>query len=571
MNAQMDDIDPEIVSEFIAETREHLENLETQLLQLESSPEDEDLVGEIFREVHSVKGASAYFNLDRIESVSHAAEDLMSRLRDKSVGSNEAIINMLLKANDMLRKILETYAETRTEGDFDCKALVSDLRRAAKGGLPQAAPEVPGESETEAPPEAEQEPEQASAGVEKIIRVSEARLDELMNLIGELSIRRNQFLTISRTISRDLPQSKTADSLEAASEGLNRISEELQETIMQIRLVPVSTVFNKFPRLVRDFAQESGKKIDLNLFGGAIEVDKTVIETLKDPLIHLIRNAVDHGIESVALRRERKKPETGTVELRARRMGGNVIIEIKDDGAGMDLEKIKSKAVQRGLHTRAEVQAMGEAEVLDLIFTPGFSMAEKVTGVSGRGVGMDVVRTNIRKLNGSVSISTRLGEGTRITIRHPLTMAIVKCMLVQQGPDLYAVPVSSIETIERFEESAVYQMGGGRAALLQGESLGIARLCDLLGLTGSMVDTTGSPVVVLTALGNKLGLVVDGVHEIQELVIKPMEAMLSREKAVSGSAILGDGRVALILDPIELLKMSAGRNSQGQQPARIEV
>lgn len=399
-------------------------------------------------------------------------------------------------------------------------------------------------------------------GTSDTIRVSQAKLEQFMNIVAELIISKTM---ISHLVERLVPQvsghpaAGVAKELAHASVYLDHVSKEIQASVLGIRMVPVKTIFSKFPRMLRDLAKASGKKIDLQMAGEDTEIDKSIIEELGDPMIHLIRNSADHGIESPEARVKSGKPEVGTVILRARHEGDSVVVEIEDDGKGIDPKVIRAKAVEKGLLTADRAEAMPDEEVIELIFAPGFSTAAKVTDISGRGVGMDVVRSNVRKLNGRVGVRSTVGKGSVFTIKLPLTLAIIDALLVKSGNQVFAIPGTSVEETLIVPPESLSHLTSRQAINLRGEVLGVSRLKHLLKSSApddADAEADGLSVVVVSAAGRRMGIIVDTFVRRQEVVIKPLAPYLASLPGISGASIMGDGGVVLILDPAELLHLA---------------
>lgn len=413
------------------------------------------------------------------------------------------------------------------------------------------------------------------------IRVDHERLDHLMNLIGELIINRNRYTLIARSLEdtgHDVDISQVAQSLSETTYAMARISDDLQDTIMKVRMVPVSSVFSRFPRLVRDLSRKSGKEVDLVMEGEETELDKSVVEVIGDPLVHLIRNSVDHGIEPEDQRLAAGKPAKGKVTLRAFHKGNSVAIEIEDDGKGIDPAKMREVAIRKGVITPEEAAQLDDRESLELIFAPGFSSAEKITDISGRGVGMDVVRTNIKNLKGSVSTHSEVGKGTRFTLSLPLTLAIIDALMVNVSGQMYAIPLDAVSETTKIEAERLTDVKGRKAVTLRGEVLGVVELSEMLGLprTDPLPDVLS--VVVIHDNDRRLGLVVDRLLERQEIVIKPLGAYLGDLKGISGATIMGDGSVILILDPHEIYILATSKapsigtsGEQSKQPVSLRM
>ncbi len=394
------------------------------------------------------------------------------------------------------------------------------------------------------------------------IRVSQAKLDGFMNTVAELIISKTMISHLVERLGAET-QGTALDGLtkelHQASAYLDQVSKEIQAAVLGIRMVPIKTIFGKFPRMLRDLAKASGKRIELKVFGEETEIDKSLIEELSDPLIHLIRNSADHGVELPEQRAAQGKPETGTVVLKARHEGDSVIVEIEDDGKGIDPVIIKAKAIEKGILTADRAESLSDDEIIDLIFLPGFSTAQKVTDISGRGVGMDVVRSNVRKLNGNVSVRSTVGKGSVFTIRLPLTLAIIDALLMRAGGQVFALPGAAVEETLLVTQAQVASLTRRKAINLRGEVLGVTRLRDLLQFRDDdsvPADAEDLPVVVVSSAGRRMGLIVDAFIRRQEMVIKPLAPYLASLPGISGASIMGDGGVVLILDPSELLTLA---------------
>jgi len=563
MSADANDLD-DVVKEFLVESFENLDQLDRDLVALEKDPRSRETLASVFRTIHTIKGTCGFLGFGKLESVAHVGESLLSLLRDGRLVLDPEITTALLGMVDAVRVMLASIEAHRHEGDGDYTALIETLTRlqrvddAAPAGPAAEAPEpaVAAGPESGAPGAPTPAPAVQADGAEgksrtvadSTIRVDVGLLDKLMNLVGELVLARNQIL-----------QSTAAQSdatLLAASQRLNLITTELQESVMKTRMQPIGNVLSKFPRVVRDLATTCGKRVRIEIEGRETELDKTIIEAIKDPLTHVVRNSVDHGIEASAARVAAGKPAEGRLSLRAFHEGGQVNIEIADDGAGIDAERVKRKAVQRGLVTAEQAARMGDREAVNLIFTPGFSTAEKVSNISGRGVGMDVVKTNVEKIGGTVDVQSRVGEGTTIRIKIPLTLAIIPALVVTSDGDRYAIPqVSLLELVRLETEDAsrgIEMIHGAPVYRLRGNLLPLVYLRD--ELRGAEAGRQDGPVniVVLQADDRHFGLVVDGVSDTAEIVVKPLGKQLKGISAFAGATIMGDGRVALILDVLGL-------------------
>ncbi|MGB3212361.1 MAG: chemotaxis protein CheW [Desulforhopalus sp.] len=663
--------DDEILQGFIEESLEHLADIENDLLAIEEggSNIDEDLVNKVFRAAHSIKGGAGFMGLTTIQELSHAAENVLGMIRSKKLIPTPEIVNILLIASDQLQSLIE---DVQNSNKVDISSHITPLNAIADGTFsqPPAEPEEastaevvkpaaaqPKETETIEPPltleeesdpvlqevAVEEPPEQFEpetveevdfvapstrqvasvspqagpdsaaskdqqtppAKAEASLRVHVSLLDSLMNLAGELVLSRNQLL---QTIGSD-----DLRNAEAVGQRIDLITSELQEAIMLTRMQPIGNVFNKFPRVVRDLSKKLNKTIDLTIVGKDVELDKTIIEAINDPLTHLVRNSVDHGIEMPVERKKMGKAETGLVILKAYHEAGQVVIEISDDGKGLDGDALAASAVNKGLITSEQAQVMSDKEKVNLIFLPGFSTAKEVTDVSGRGVGMDVVKTNLDQLGGNVDIISEKGAGTTISIKLPLTLAIIPCQIIETGGERYAIPQVNLEELLRIPASQVKErverVGDAEVVRLRGILLPLIRLADVIGIERTYFDpesgemrpdrreqisdrrgkqsplfkngsdseyTTSKDsfdrprsiidrraaassalnIVVVSTGSMKYGLIVDRLQDSEEIVIKPLGRHLQQCKGYAGATIMGDGRIALILDVSNLARMA---------------
>ncbi|MEM7204124.1 MAG: chemotaxis protein CheA [Planctomycetota bacterium] len=605
----------EVLKEFIVESYEGLDQLDRDLVTLEEDPSSAELLSRIFRTIHTIKGSSGFLALGKLEAIAHVGENLLSLLRDGRRTLTADMTSALLSMADAIRGILGHVEQEQNEGFEDHSKLVEVLTQLVDTGqvmtqvtgpaestpsandppsepmnsepmtseptnnVAEPAPPVESAASVEStPPVApSKEPSPASRDEASAAPATEARaqsvsdnsirvdvglLDTLMNLVGELVLARNQILQYTAT------QEDTA--FTGTSQRLNLVTTELQEGVMKTRMQPIGNVWSKFPRVVRDLAISCGKKVRIEMEGRDTELDKTIIESIKDPLTHAIRNAVDHGIEKPDARAERGKPEDGTIWLRAFHEGGQVNIEISDDGGGIDPEKVKRKAISTGVVTSDRAARMGEKELINLITMPGFSTAEAITNVSGRGVGMDVVRTNIEKIGGVIDIQSNVGEGTTIKIKIPLTLAIIPALIVTSGGDRFAIPQVNLLELVRLEGSTgnngIETIHGSPVYRLRGNLLPLAYLNAELerdGPTEAPDEAIDAPdegeskvvnIVVLQADDRQFGLVVESILDTEEIVVKPLGKQLKSVPAFAGAAIMGDGKVALILDVVGLAR-----------------
>jgi two-component system, chemotaxis family, sensor kinase CheA len=549
----------DLTKEFIAESQEGLDRMERCLTELETRPDDAELLGEIFRAVHTIKGTTGFLGFDRLEKLSHAGEHLLGSLRDGSLEVSSDLISGLLRLLDGLRAILMLIEETGSEGtragDEDGE-LIAELAMLNGGAF--AEQEVPAAQITlmdASPVAAVQAAVKSEAsglqpvavdkatGNDKTLRIDVDVLNRMMNLVGELVLTRNQMLQ-SGMEAANFPE---------LARRLDSVTADLRETVMQARMQPVGNLFGKFPRMVRDLARTCGRDVRVEFSGQETGLDKSLLEAIKDPLTHAVRNAVDHGIESPADRVLAGKTAEGCLRLKAFHQSGSVVIEVEDDGAGIPIERVLQKAVERNLVTAEDAAGMSEREALQLIFLPGFSTAAAVTTVSGRGVGMDVVRANVEKVGGSVEVESRRGVGTTLRLRVPLTLAIVPSLVVRSGGQSFALPQSALVELvdipQREFVQKVQRIGTAELYRLRERLLPMVWLDRLLGLDADHPEQSkGHYLAVLEAEGCRYGLVVDDLMSPEEIVVKPLSPVLREIGLFSGATVLGNGTLALILD-----------------------
>ena len=652
----MNDSD-DIIKEFLVESCENLDRLDRDLITLENNPNDREILASIFRTIHTIKGTSGFLAFNQLGAVTHVGESLLGRLRDGQLELDREITSALLALVDAVRQMLASIEATGGEGERDDSGLISRLTGlqqapAAPAQTPaqtpakttaksEVAPVPEGAAETAALPSSvaassmgdilmqragvtpaevllaagkqkeggprhmgeilvEQGVARPADGVEaqhlqqaargpsasdRTIRLDVSLLDQLMNLVGELVLARNQILQFANNTEES--------GLLATSQRLNLITSELQEGVMKTRMQPIGNIWSKFPRTVRDLALDCGKQVRVEMEGKETELDKTLIEAIKDPLTHLVRNAVDHGIERPEVRQAAGKDPEGRLFLRAFHEGGQVNIEISDDGAGLDQARIRNKAVQKGLISADQAGRLTDHEIVNLVFQPGFSTAEKVTNVSGRGVGMDVVKTHIEKIGGTVDLQSKAGQGVTVRMKIPLTLAIIPALIVTSAGERYAVPqVNLLELVGLEGEQArkgIETIHGVPVYRLRGRLLPLVHLKSTLQTTEEVKKETrreSSPepaaqldsaaatairpgrvnIVVLEANGRHFGLVVDEINDTEEIVVKPLGKHLKHITVYSGATIMGDGKVALILDVIGLAQRA---NLLGEGRERI--
>lgn len=582
----------DLIKDLLVESHEGLDRFDRELLALEQGQGGGETMNNIFRVIHTIKGTAGCLGLGNIEKAAHAGENLLSLLRDGKLSVSPDMISTLLSLSDALRGMLRALEATGRDGNADHSALLVRLEQLQQGGAATAAATAPANDpgyglfaeEPAAPAPAMPDPgyglfaeEDAVApapspaastppvspvrtdtapadtaskpsAADTAIRVDVGQLDKVMNLVGELVLARNQI--VANTANFDQA------ALMTAAQRLNIITTELQESVMKTRMQPIGNVWAKFPRIVRDVSRELGKKVRLVMDGQNTDLDRTIIEAIKDPLTHIIRNSIDHGIESPEKRRAAGKAEEGLLSLRAFHEGGQVNIEIMDDGGGINLDKVKAKAVAQNLLSAEQAARLSEREAMNLIFLPGLSTAEKISNVSGRGVGMDVVRTNIEKIGGSIELQTQAGQGTTLKIKIPLTLAIIPALIVTSGGDRYAIPQVSLLELVRLEGKQARQgiepLYGSPVYRLRGQLLPLAYLNQQLKVTGAARhgDEDIVNIIVLQADGRHFGLVVDEINDTEEIVVKPLGKQLKGLACYAGATIMGDGKVALILDVV---------------------
>ena len=606
----------DLLAEFLTESNEGLQVLDNELVKLEQNPNDPELLSNIFRLMHTIKGTCGFLGLPRLEGVAHAGENVLGRLRDGEIMVSPEIVSLILECLDRIREILAALEATESEPEGDDADLISRLNAAAEGkageaGAPaveeaamqpevvaaeeeiqaadmaeaeeveamvaaeetspeETSPEAASESEppaeptpevAKAPPSgppvsaaamAEAKATKESAVANQSIRVNVDLLEDLMTMVSELVLTRNQLLQILRTQK----ESEFGGPLQR----LNHVVSELQEGVMKTRMQPIGNAWAKLPRLVRDLSHELGKKIELEMRGADTELDRQVLDLIKDPLTHMVRNSADHGLERTEDRLSTGKSETGTIVLEAYHEGGQIIIKISDDGRGINVDRVKQKAVTNGLASDADMEMLSDQQIMQFIFKPGFSTAETVTAVSGRGVGMDVVRTNIEKIGGTIELTSTPGEGSCFTIKIPLTLAIVSALIVACAGERFAIPQLSVVELVRASgasEHSIERIQDTPVLRLRDRLLPLVHLRDLLHLENDFTelseeeeDVRSDDFIVVTQVANySFGIIVDRVFDTEEIVVKPVAPILREISLFSGNTILGDGSVVMILDP----------------------
>lgn len=616
--------DDDIIKDFLVESNENLDGLDRDLVSLEKKPDDSSALAGVFRTIHTIKGTCGFLGFNKLEKVAHAGENLLTLLRDGRLKLTPEITTALLGMVDAIRVMLTAVQTTGQDGESEYPQLLETLQRLqasvpservpaapADPAAPSKAVEPPVEAAAQPcapsgngqPPEgaspaimldspavdvptmqpqsggrkgaASREPSNGASGETanspakaeapvaagaaplETIRVGVNLLDKLMTLVGELVLARNQLLQFSNSLEDT--------NLQGVSQRMNLIATELQEEVMKTRMQPIGNIWSQFPRTVRDVALSCGKEVRIEMEGKETELDKTIIEAIKDPLTHLVRNSVDHGIELPEDRVKAGKERIGRLMLRAFHEGGQVNIEIIDDGAGLNRERIRQKAVERGLATAEQARRLSDREIYNLIFLPGFSTAQKVTNVSGRGVGMDVVKTNIEKIGGTVDVQSKPGQGTTVRIKIPLTLAIIPALVVTCAKQRFAIPQVNLTELVQAETGAsatrkIEMVHGAPVYRLRGRLLPLLYLDKELQIhsDGDPAKEEGSAIniVVLQAGERQFGLVVDEINDTQEIVVKPLRKQLKGIKTFAGASIMGDGKIALILDVMGVAQRS---------------
>ncbi|ULA63089.1 MAG: Sensor histidine kinase CheAY [Nitrospira sp.] len=617
----MDDETKEILNDFLTETTEMIDSLDQKFVELETQPQNKDLLNEIFRAMHSMKGSAGFLGFSHLVDITHRAESILNKLRQGEMAVVPEIITVILETVDTVKAIM---AEIRTSGT-DVKIPVESMSQklddilagkfSAETSAPPSSPAdppapvaatttAPEVAPAVAPPQLgeilvteglatkeqvfdaltaqskQPEPKQplgellvaAKAISEKAldqalqkqekapkpeedatIRVETRRLDSVMNLVGELVLGRNRLIKIGGSLEQTHETDPQVRALSETLTQLNLVTTDLQLAVMKTRMLPIKKVMAKLPRMVRDLSSKLGKQVRLETHGEETELDKSVADEIGDPLVHLVRNAIDHGIEMPTERHAARKPSEGLLRIAASQEGNSIVIRIQDDGKGIALSKIKAKALQKGLISEAELAGLEPREVVNLVFLPGFSTAEKVTDVSGRGVGMDVVRTNIRKMNGTVEIESEEGKGSLITIKLPLTIAIIQALMVEVERATFAIPLSSVIEAVRISKSEIKTINGREVLHLRDRVLPLLRLAKEFEIPTE--NERDRFYVVVAALGDRrIGVVVDELRSQEEVVIKSIWDYLDSIKGISGATITGEGKVVLILDISELVE-----------------
>ena len=647
----------EILQDFLVESFELLEQLDQDLVELESTPEDLELLNRIFRVAHTIKGASSFLNFDILTHLTHHMEDVLNKARHGELQITPEIMDVVLESIDLMKAILfnirdngndsgievgecvarldvisnggdiasaeatstpepepvqeEPAAEVEEEEELNYEDMSEDeieaeiarllnerqeedkAKRQAKIDAGEAVPMMPEvESESTPEPEAATEPtpepkppvapppptaptakstpaapeqkksaaapaeKRTATTVEQTIRVDVKRLDHLMNLIGELVLGKNRLIKINDDVEERYEGEEFLEELNQVVSIVSLVTTDLQIAVMKTRMLPIGKVFNKFPRMIRDLSRELGKKIELEISGEDTELDKSIVEEIGDPLVHIIRNSCDHGVESIEDRLAAGKSETGVIALKAYNEGNHIVIQITDDGKGLDTDMLKAKSLDKGIITEKEADNMSDKEAFGLIFRPGFSTAAQVTNVSGRGVGMDVVKTNIEKLNGIIDIDSEVGIGTTMKLKIPLTLAIIQALLVGVQEEYYAIPLASVLETVRISKDEIYTVENRSVMRLRQEVLSLVHIGDIFEVERVFDSSEHAYVVVLGLAESKIGLIVDSLVGQEEIVIKSLGEYLKGIEGIAGATIRGDGGVTLIVDVAALMQMA---------------
>lgn len=581
---ESNEIDDDDIEAFLVESYENLNQIERDIIELEKASVNGEALVRIYRSLHTLKGNCGFLPFPNLESLAHAGENLLSCLRDRRLAITPNVISTLLQTVDSIRQILSQIAATKHEGDRDYSSLIATITQLQETEqIPEVSQlpintEVSSQTDTTNPESVDVNDEAEStiaASESSHIRVNVNLLDRVMNLVGELVLTRNQILKFSNQFQDPI--------FSATCQQLSLLTAQLQEGVMKTRLQAISIIWQKFPRVTRDLAIADGKEVEVEMHGGDTELDKNIIETIKDPLTHLVRNCIDHGIELPSQRVACGKPACGKLFLKAFHENGKVNIEIGDDGRGLNAKQLKQRAQQLGLIDAVQANSISELEAINLIFLPGFSTAQQVTNLSGRGMGMDIVKSNIEKINGTIEIHSQQGQGTTFKIKIPLTLAIIPALLVRSGGNRYAIGQESLQELVRLETQAalnkIEMFYDVPVYPLRGHLVPLVDLNRVLQLPNSAGNSETVSIVIIKVDNFQFGLVVDTIEDIQDIVVKPLGKQLKALSVFSGATILGDGSVALIIDVVGLANHSGvtakkqllsqnGGNSQEQQSDR---
>jgi len=570
-----DFITEDILREFLSEANEGIQGLELDFIALEKTPDDAELLNKIFRVIHSIKGGASFIGFKNLEAISHKTEDVLNKLRKADLQLTPCIMDTLLSAADTIKLILKDVEEHRIDTHInitDISNKLIDITKTCKDikdiihetGSRTEKPKVVSQAlpSEQSPPGARRpKPLSQIPSKEDIrsVRINIEKLDFLFNLVGELVLSRNRNLQLHKSLFQRYPEDETInlELLEAGSY-LNRLTSEIQLAVMRTRMMPISTVFNKFQRMLRDMAKNLDKEVELYTSGEDTEIDKNIIEGIGDPLTHIIRNSIDHGIEMPEAREIKGKQRAGRIELKAYYEGNYVVIDVKDDGKGIDLAVVLEKAIEKGMINAQDAEKLSKNTLLNFIFAPGFSTAKNVTATSGRGVGMDVVRTNIEKLRGQIIIDSNYGVGTGIKLKIPLTLAILDTLIANVSDQRYAIPLSNIVETHRVRYGQIETVRGGMVFRMRDGLIPLVLLSEIFNIPHKYDNNSEVTIIVLRHGILRMGLVIDSSSGQEEVVIKQLDCLdgLSEIEGVSGATILGDGSITFILDVDAVMKLS---------------
>lgn len=531
----------DLLRDFLVETSESLDNVGVQLVRFEQEPDNQDVLRALFRLVHTVKGTCGFLGLPRLEALAHAAETVMGCFRDGAPVTRDAV-TLILASVDRIKMILGVLDRTAAEPEGTDADLISKLELLAREPADAASVVQPDQSvgQSDMPAAAFDEPSSAQS----TLRVQVGTLERLLTMVSELVLTRNQLLDVARQ--------QSGHGFNAPLQRLSQVTTELQDCVMKTRMQPIGSAWHKLPRLIRDLEIELDKEIGLELIGSDTEIDRQVLDLIKDPITHLVRNAADHGVESREERLERGKPARGVITLSAAHVGGSIRVSVADDGRGLNHERIRAKAFERGLISESERENLTDEQIAQFIFHPGFSTASAITSISGRGVGLDVVHANVEQIGGAIDIQSRPGQGVIFNLSLPLTLAIVPALLVGAGGQQFAAPQSAVMELVHIDDESqarIDQLDGGLVLRMRGQLLPLVTLVDTLGIGAGRDEVMKGYVAILAVGAARFGLLVDQVFQTEEIVVKPMSTLLRHIQVYSGATVLGDGSVVLILDP----------------------
>jgi len=584
----------EIIDEFVTESGELIDNVIQDVVIIENNP-DEEMINGIFRAVHTIKGTSSFLGFNALSQLAHKAEDVMGVIRKGEMKPDQAIADVLLEAFDLIKLMIEDI-RTKSPGERETGAVIAKLEallnddRKKIGEILVEEKVITRNERDEVLEKQKQDKEkkfgeivveekliteaqlnnfltkQKAVKEEQTIRIDVRKLDELMNLVGELVLGKNRLILLDSLAKKGSETDGMLENLTDVTGYIEGITNELQLSVMRARLVPIGKLFNKVPRQVRDLCSEFKKEIELKVEGESTELDRSLIEALQDPLVHIIRNSVDHGVEVPEERIKKGKSEKGLLHIKAYNEGNHVIIEIFDDGKGINVQAVKDKVKEKGIMSDAELNNLSAREAMNLIFIPGLSTAKKVSKVSGRGVGMDVVKTNIEKMNGQAYIDSEEGQWTRLTIRLPLTLAIMRALIVKIADELFAVPLNTVMELVKERKGLVKSVDKNEVFVLRDAVIPIVDLSKAFSAGGS---NGKSGYLVICSIADKIvGIRVHSVIGQEEVVIKPLGEFLKNIKGISGATIRGDGKVIPILDiPGVISHFNIQRRMASQQQA----